>query len=204
MTEYDKQETRNYEGEYGGSLGEGFHREGEGTEYHKDGRSMLYDGQWSNGERSGEGTWYKSTNGLPTYIGTWDKDVPNGEGTLMDKYGKELYSGNWKNGYLNISGRKWVDYETGNVVRKSREWKLDKWVQRGGEKPESCCTWGGVVRFFSYLILFSCRSCLGIRYRVMDGGDGRAHLSLVVSLFSSYLLYVVKMKRSVSHSLSVA
>ena len=146
MTEYDKQETRNYEGEYGGSLGEGFHREGEGTEYHKDGRSMLYDGQWSNGERSGEGTWYKSTNGLPTYIGTWDKDVPNGEGTLMDKYGKELYSGNWKNGYLNISGRKWVDYETGSVSWTVNEKRLKRWVERGGEKPDGYCMlfWQGI------------------------------------------------------------
>ena len=130
---------------------------------------MLYDGQWSNGERSGEGTWYKSTNGLPTYIGTWDKDVPTGEGTLMDKYGKELYSGNWKNGYLNISGRKWVDYETGNVVRKSREWKLDMWVQRGGKKPESCCTWGGMVRLFNNLILF----CLSFLFGYSLSSYGR-------------------------------
>ena len=153
MTEYDKQETRNYEGEYGGSLGEGFHREGEGTEYHKDGRSMLYDGQWSNGERSGEGTWYKSTNGLPTYIGTWDKDVPNGEGTLMDKYGKELYSGNWKNGYLNISGRKWVDYETGSVSWTVNEKRLKKWVERGGEKPDGYCMlfWQGICMVFGGL-----------------------------------------------------
>ena len=153
MTEYDKQETRNYEGEYGGSLGEGFHREGEGTEYHKDGRSMLYDGQWSNGERSGEGTWYKSTNGLPTYIGTWDKDVPNGEGTLMDKYGKELYSGNWKNGYLNISGRKWVDYETGSVSWTVNEKRLKKWVERGGEKPDGYCMlfWQGICKLLKWI-----------------------------------------------------
>ena len=153
MTEYDKQETRNYEGEYGGSLGEGFHREGEGTEYHKDGRSMLYDGQWSNGERSGEGTWYKSTNGLPTYIGTWDKDVPNGEGTLMDKYGKELYSGNWKNGYLNISGRKWVDYETGSESWTVNEKRLKKWVERGGEKPDGYCMlfWQGICKLLKWI-----------------------------------------------------
>ena len=195
MTEYDKQETRNYEGEYGGSLGEGFHREGEGTEYHKDGRSMLYDGQWSNGERSGEGTWYKSTNGLPTYIGTWDKDVPNGEGTLMDKYGKELYSGNWKNGYLNISGRKWVDYETGSVSWTVNEKRLKRWVERGGEKPDGYCMlfWQGICMVFGGLWEALCFVVKGIWQGVswvcVKGWEGICIVSVAVW---EVLCFVVK------------
>ena len=138
MTEYNPQGKREYEGGFGGSLSGGFYRNGEGTEYHDDGRSILYDGHWSNGMRSGEGSWYKNTNGLPTYIGTWDNNVPNDEGALMDKNGKELYSGNWENGYLNVSGKKWVDFETGSVSKKGNKQRLKKWVKRGGEKPEGC------------------------------------------------------------------
>ena len=139
MTEYNPQGKREYEGGFGGSLSGGFYRNGEGTEYHDDGRSILYDGHWSNGMRSGEGSWYKNTNGLPTYIGTWDNNVPNDEGALMDKNGKELYSGNWENGYLNVSGKKWVDFETGSVSKKGNKQRLKKWVERGGEEPEGCC-----------------------------------------------------------------
>ena len=138
MTEYNPQGKREYEGGFGGSLSEGFYRNGKGTEYHDDGRSILYDGHWSDGVRSGEGTWYKNTNGLPTYIGTWDNNVPNGKGALMDKNGEELYSGSWENGYLNVSGKKWVDFETGHASRRGNKQRLKKWVERGGEEPEGC------------------------------------------------------------------
>ena len=169
MTEYNDQGNRRYEGEFGGSLNKGIYWKGKGTQYDENGRSVLYDGQWNNGVREGEGIWYKNANGLPTYNGSWARNVPNGEGTLFDDNGMKLYSGRWENGYLNVGGRKWVDYETGNVVRKSREWKLDMWVQRGGKKPESCCTWGGMVRLFNNLILF----CLSFLFGYSLSSYGR-------------------------------
>ena len=67
MTEFDENEKRTYEGEYTGSVENGFMREGTGKEYAKGGRIVEYFGDWKNGKRNGIGTEYRGLRVL--YIG---------------------------------------------------------------------------------------------------------------------------------------
>ena len=57
---------------------------------------------------------------------------------MKDGNGLELWDGDWENGYLNVGGRKWVDYEDGLVVRKGDKRRLRNWVLRGGGEPPGC------------------------------------------------------------------
>lgn len=69
MTEYDKRGNRRYVGNYQGDMKRGFWREGNGSEYGRDGKIAVYTGQWKNGWRDGKGTAY--WNGWSVYSGKW-------------------------------------------------------------------------------------------------------------------------------------
>ena len=69
MTEYGKNGLKVYEGRYEGNIKRGFVRNGEGTQYGDDGKSVLYAGEWKNGKREGYGSEYNESN--PVYIGGW-------------------------------------------------------------------------------------------------------------------------------------
>ena len=58
MMEFDEREVRVYEGGFVGDMNRGYKREGEGTEYRKDGKRVLYIGGWKNGLREGMGKEY--------------------------------------------------------------------------------------------------------------------------------------------------
>ena len=85
MTEFDENEKRTYEGEYTGSVKNGFMREGTGKEYAKGGRIVEYFGDWKNGKRNGIGTEYRGLRVL--YIGEWKDGMKDGKGYERDENG---------------------------------------------------------------------------------------------------------------------
>ena len=98
MTEYDVNGMRVYEGEIEGDMINGFVREGKGTEYGIDGKSILYVGGWKNGYRDGYGSEFCGMN--PVYIGEWKNGLRDGNGEEYDENGKVIRKGKWiKGGY---------------------------------------------------------------------------------------------------------
>ena len=85
MTEFDENEKRTYEGEYTGSVENGFMREGTGKEYAKGGKTVEYFGDWKNGKRNGIGTEYRGLRVL--YIGEWKDGMKDGKGYERDENG---------------------------------------------------------------------------------------------------------------------
>ena len=77
MTEYDNIGNRSYKGGYVRN-GYAFVRNGEGTEYDRDGESIVYTGMFGNGQRHGEGTIY--VDGHPVYFGEWKNGLRDDEG----------------------------------------------------------------------------------------------------------------------------
>lgn len=138
MIEYYENGKRSYEGEWKGSISDGFLRQGEGSEFGVDGLGVVYKGHWRNGVKQGNGSFFRNRNGLPTYSGNWDDGYPSGKGCLKDENGEDLYSGEWEYGYLNVRGYRWIDYKDGKVTWTRDKRRLKYWVVRGGEKPPSC------------------------------------------------------------------
>ena len=98
MIEYDMNGMRVYEGEFEGDMMKGFAREGEGTEYGIDGKSVLYVGGWKNGYREGYGSEFRGLN--PVYIGEWKNGMRDGYGEELNEKGKVTRRGKWiKGGY---------------------------------------------------------------------------------------------------------
>ena len=60
LTEYDENGSRRYEGGYSGNMKRGLKREGKGTEYGKDGETVVCIGEWSKGKRNGDFVIYKN------------------------------------------------------------------------------------------------------------------------------------------------
>ena len=60
MTEFDENGNKVYEGEYDERIENGLKRKGKGKEYEKDGKTLVYVGDWSNGKSGGP----SSTNSL--------------------------------------------------------------------------------------------------------------------------------------------
>ena len=60
---------KRYEGEFRDSMKDGYCREGEGKEYDADGKSLVYNGSFSNGKRQGQGKSYQ--NRKKVYDGMW-------------------------------------------------------------------------------------------------------------------------------------
>ena len=85
MTEFDENEKRTYEGEYTGSVENGFMREGTGKEYAKGGKTVEYFGDWKHGKRNGIGTEYRGLRVL--YIGEWKDGMKDGKGYERDENG---------------------------------------------------------------------------------------------------------------------
>ena len=116
MTEYDKNGVKLYEGGFLGDVKRGFVREGEGTEYRRDGKSAWYVGEWKNGYREGYGSEYNESN--PVYVGEWRNGTRHGKGTEY-KGPNPVYIGEWKNGMKHGMGKELN--EKGEVV-KSGKW----------------------------------------------------------------------------------
>ncbi|WP_068473561.1 MORN repeat-containing protein [Saccharicrinis aurantiacus] len=76
-----------YEGQWDNNL-----RSGNGKYFWQNGD--FYDGEYSNGMRSGFGTYHFESG--ERYIGNWKNDLRHGNGVLLDKDGKQLYKGLWK------------------------------------------------------------------------------------------------------------
>ena len=74
MCEYDTNGRKRYEGEYGGSVETGFHREGKGVEYDAK-EAAVYVGAWHDGKRNGYGTEYE--NSAVIYNGLWKDGKPD-------------------------------------------------------------------------------------------------------------------------------
>ena len=101
MTEFDENGKRVYEGEFKGSVEDGFVREGTGKEFVNGSRIAVYSGDWKNGKRDGMGTEYKGYK--PLYRGGWKDGKRNGEGKEMDEKGRVVRSGWWVDGkYKNM------------------------------------------------------------------------------------------------------
>ena len=79
MTEFDENGNKVYEGEYDERIENGLKRKGKGKEYEKDGKTLVYVGDWSNGKRNGYGVLYK--NSEVVYKGEWE----NGEKKKVKK-----------------------------------------------------------------------------------------------------------------------
>ena len=140
MTEFDENGNKVYEGEYDERIENGLKRKGKGKEYEKDGKTLVYVGDWSNGKRNGYGVLYK--NSEVVYKGEWENGIPFGEGSFVKADGS-VVEGKWEYGYLSVGGNRWVDYEDGMVIRSRDKRRLRNWVLRGGEEPPGC---GQVVK----------------------------------------------------------
>ena len=79
MTEYDENGNKVYEGEFDDRIENGLKRKGKGMEYEKDGKTLVYVGDWSNGKKNGYGVLYK--NSEVVYKGEWE----NGEQKKVKK-----------------------------------------------------------------------------------------------------------------------
>ncbi|KAK8813411.1 hypothetical protein WA538_000473 [Blastocystis sp. DL] len=114
MTEFDENEKRIYEGEYTGSVENGFMREGTGKEYAKGGKTAEYFGDWKNGKRNGTGTEYRGLRVL--YIGEWKDGMKDGKGYERDgngvmKRGCLFENGKMKRIVQEFNGGKMVEYD---------------------------------------------------------------------------------------------
>ena len=96
MIEYDMNGMRVYEGEFEGDMMKGFVREGKGTEYGIDGKSVLYVGGWKKGLREGYGSEFK--NCFPVYIGEWKNGLRDGAGTELNENEEVIRRGRWNKG----------------------------------------------------------------------------------------------------------
>lgn len=76
-----------YEGQWDNNL-----RSGSGKYFWQNGD--FYDGEYDKGLRSGFGTYHFESG--ERYIGHWKDDLRHGNGVLLDKDGKQLYKGMWK------------------------------------------------------------------------------------------------------------
>ena len=128
MTEFDENEKRTYEGEYTGSVENGFMREGTGKEYAKGGRIVEYYGDWKNGKRNGIGTEYRGLRVL--YIGEWKNGMKDGKGKEMDENGKMVYNGKWRDGKRSGMGEEWTNGKGGRFGH----WKDGKMNGMGYER----------------------------------------------------------------------
>ena len=127
MTEYGKNGLKVYEGRYEGNIKRGFVRNGEGTQYGDDGKSVLYAGEWKNGKREGYGSEYNESN--PVYIGGWKNGLRHGKGSEYNG-SNPIYIGEWKNGRRDGTGKELNENE--EVVR-SGKWiggKFDGNIKR--------------------------------------------------------------------------
>ena len=96
MIEYDDNGMRVYEGGWKGSIEDGFVREGKGSEYGSDGKSVLYVGGWKNGYRDGKGSEFCGYN--PVYIGEWKNGCRDGMGEELNDNGEVIRRGRWVKG----------------------------------------------------------------------------------------------------------
>ena len=135
MMEFDENGNKVYEGEYDERIENGLKRKGKGKEYEKDGKTLVYVGDWSNGERNGYGVLYKNSEAV--YKGEWKNGIPFGKGSFVKADGS-VVEGKWEYGYLNVGGNCWMDYEDGLVVKKRDKRRLRNWVLRGGGEPPGC------------------------------------------------------------------
>ena len=137
MTEYYGNGAPRYVGEWKGDMKNGFVGEGEGRQYDMDGKTVVYCGEWKNGERNGSEKEYD--NGHVVYSGEWSYGKRCGKGTEYDN-GHELYTGEWKDG----KGRGKEMDENGNVVYEG-EWSdgMRNGVGRevNGNEESLLCHW---------------------------------------------------------------
>ena len=129
MSEYNSNNVVIYRGEYNDDYEKDYCYEGKGKLFDKEG-GILYIGSFNNGKRKGEGKSFKK--GRKWYEGQWSDDYPSGQGTLYDENGDEKTSGNWAYGYRFMGNGQWMDYETGEIERKDKNYELSKWMERGG------------------------------------------------------------------------
>ena len=101
MIEYDDNGKRVYEGEFEGDMMNGFIREGKGSEFGSDGKSVLYVGGWKNGLREGYGSEFKGYS--PVYIGEWKNGMRDGKGKELNENGEVIRSGVWVRGNFSSS-----------------------------------------------------------------------------------------------------
>ena len=132
MTEYNDSGNTVYKGEFACDLKNGFKRNGNGKEYGND-RLAIYSGEWKKGKRDGLGTEYSQ--GFALYTGNWWNGVRNGEGKEMDRNGKVVFVGEWKDGKgkgKEMDGNGKVVYEGGwwNGRRNGRGIEMNgrRWV----------------------------------------------------------------------------
>ena len=104
MIEFDENGNKVYEGEYDERIENELKRKGKGKEYEKDGKTLVYVGDWSNGQRNGYGVLYK--NSEVVYKGEWE----NGERKVVKQEVRSNHnesdyyeSGNERNCYRNCT-----------------------------------------------------------------------------------------------------
>ena len=130
MTEYDNNGIVCYIGEWKGDIKNGFVREGRGKEYDEDGKTLMYSGEWKNGDMDGKGMRYH--HGHVLYIGEWKCGMRNGKGEELNESGEVVFKGKWTDG--RGEGRE-MD-ESGNVVYEGG-WSHGRRNGKGEEKTEN-------------------------------------------------------------------
>ena len=114
MIEYDKNGVMVYKGGFAGDIIKGIVREGEGTEFGSDGKSVLYVGGWRNGKREGYGSEFKGSN--PVFIGEWKNGLRYGEGKELNEKGEVVRYGRWLGCSFELTRRFDDDYTNDSNV----------------------------------------------------------------------------------------
>ena len=177
MTEYNENGSKVYEGEFVERVEEGIKRKGKGVEYADDGETVLYVGDWSDGLRNGYGVWYDD--GEVVYKGEWKRGVPCGKGMLVKEDGS-IVEGEWENGYMNIGGKRWLDYAKGKEYTMYKR-RLPRWIRRGGKVvPSVQEVMGGSSIVVPMLLLslvygYCLASITGFSMYISQGGSFQWH-----------------------------
>ena len=112
MTIYDKNGYRVYIGGYRNDMKEDYPCNGKGKCYNVNNGivEVIYEGDYVNNKWEGEGEYY--INGRRRYEGRMKNGYACGEGKYYDEDGVVKASGEWEYGYLNVGGKKWLNFES--------------------------------------------------------------------------------------------